>query len=131
MVFWCHLGNSVEKNGLILSHLYVIGLKIVLRVDRLIPLSLTVGTFRTVHTSTGYRSPLATIRLDLYFRQIFSFIQNNALQKKAVTHYYLKFTHYSAPELAISYYYSAKKFGIAVLDYLKKSILPILNEYIL
>ena len=31
MVFWCHLGNAVEKMALILSHLYVTGVKIVLR----------------------------------------------------------------------------------------------------
>ena len=31
MVFCCHFGNSVEKTAVILSHLYVIGLKIVLR----------------------------------------------------------------------------------------------------
>ena len=33
MVFCCHFGNSVEKTAVILSHLYVIGLKIVLRED--------------------------------------------------------------------------------------------------
>ena len=31
MVFWCHLGNAVEKTAEFLSHLYVIGVKIVLR----------------------------------------------------------------------------------------------------
>ena len=31
MFFWCHLGNSVEKTAVILPHLYIIGLKIVLR----------------------------------------------------------------------------------------------------
>ena len=33
MVFWCHLGNAVEKTAVILSHLYVIGVKIVLRAN--------------------------------------------------------------------------------------------------
>ena len=32
VVFCCHFGNSVEKTAVILSHIYVIGLKIVLRV---------------------------------------------------------------------------------------------------
>ena len=32
VVFCCHFGNFVEKTAVILSHLYVIGLKIVLRV---------------------------------------------------------------------------------------------------
>ena len=31
MVFCCHFGNSVEKTAMILSHLYIIGLKIVQR----------------------------------------------------------------------------------------------------
>ena len=31
MVFYCHFGNSVEKTAVILSRLYVIGLKILLR----------------------------------------------------------------------------------------------------
>ena len=31
VVFFCHFGNSVEKTAVILSHFYVIGLKIVLR----------------------------------------------------------------------------------------------------
>ena len=31
VVFCCHFGKSVENTAVILSHLYVIGLKIVLR----------------------------------------------------------------------------------------------------
>ena len=38
MFIRCHLGNSVEKTAVILPHLYIIGLKIVLRVYRAVQL---------------------------------------------------------------------------------------------
>ena len=42
--FWCHLGHSVEKTGMILPHLYIIGLKIVLRDIRALRVDCLKGT---------------------------------------------------------------------------------------